>query len=230
MTTPNISDGAEGGFRPSESDPLKKRVRRILTGRASFDDRYFPDLNEAVTVLKEIRNSDCKVVFTAGVWDLFHIGHAEYMQRAREETAKRYPEAEQVVLVVGVDTDELTKVRKGPTRPIVPMTERCRVLAHLRWVDMIVPQYEQNQLYQLLPYDVRVISTSTSDLPKDMAEMKRYCEHLVNLPPQADTTTTGVIRTLTLEGKVQGQIEALAKVEQGLTGLLQQVRDELGKS
>jgi cytidyltransferase-like protein len=216
------------GYRPSESNPLKTRMRRILTGKASFEDRYFPKHEEAIQTLTEIRNSECRVVFTSGVWDLFHIGHAEYMLRAREEAAKLYPSAEQIVLVVGVDTDELTKQRKGPDRPVVPMSERCKVLAHLRWVDMIVPQYEANQLYCELPYDVRVISTSTSDLP-EMKELGRYCEHLVNLPPQADTTTTGVIRKLTLEGKQEGQLEMVTRVEAGLTQLLQQVRDELGR-
>ncbi len=212
-----------GGFQPMQPNNLQRRTARIMKGTATFDDRFVPDHEELVTLIATLRSSGCIIVFTTGVWDLFHIGHAEYMQKGKAEAAKLYPDAENIIMVVGVDTDELTRKRKGPTRPIVPEDERYRVLAHLRHVDMITPQYEANQLYKIIQHEVRVISTSTADLPPDHADIERQCEHLVNLPPQAETSTTNRIRTLALDGGM----EALAKFRERVTTLLMELDDEL---
>ena len=42
---------------------------------------------------------------------MLHIGHARYF-----ENAKRHGD----ILVVGVDSDEKVRERKGPERPVVP--------------------------------------------------------------------------------------------------------------
>ncbi len=52
-----------------------------------------------------------KVVLTSGTFDIIHIGHAQYIQ-----VASLYGD----FLVVGVDSDEKVRAKKGPTRPIVP--------------------------------------------------------------------------------------------------------------
>ncbi len=163
------------------------------------------------------------IVFSTGVWDLFHIGHAEYIRRGKEEAKKLYPDAEHIILVLGVDTDELTKIRKGPKRPIVPEDERCKILSELRSVDLLTLQYEQNQLYKVVEHDVRVISTSTLDLPDDFEDIKQQCEHLVNLPPQAETSTSARIRLLAMDGK----LETLQSFKDRLERLLKEVGDEL---
>ena len=187
------------GYQVHEPDPLKRQVTRILKGRCPFEVRFVPNHTELAQLLSMFREMGCCIAFTTGVWDLFHIGHAEYIQLGRDKAAALYPKAEHVIMIVGVDTDELTKQRKGPDRPIVPMDERCRVLSHLRAVDLIVPQYEEGQLHQLVMPDVRIISESTKDLP-GLEEMKRFCGELVNLPPQAETSTTSRVRHLALDG------------------------------
>ncbi len=226
MTTSAAAPAAPApanGYQPMQPKNLQRRAMRIITGKATFEDRFVPDHDELVALIETLRSSGCVIVFTTGVWDLFHIGHAEYIQKGKDETAKLYPDAETIITVVGVDTDELTRRRKGPTRPIVPEDERYRVLAHLRQVDIITPQYEANQLFKIIQHEVRVISTSTADLPDNHDEIKRQCEHLVNLPPQAETSTTNRIRTLALDGK----LEALARVKERVTELLKELDDEL---
>ena len=51
-----------------------------------------------------------RVVFTNGVFDLLHRGHAEYLEEARALGDR---------LVVGVNTDASVRRLKGPSRPIV---------------------------------------------------------------------------------------------------------------
>lgn len=225
-----VSAAQQGGYQPGTQSTLLRRARRILTGCAAFEDRYFADYRDAVELIELLRSMECKIAFTAGVFDMFHIGHGDYLHHGKQEVVKCYPDVDRVVLAVGVDSDEVVKSRKGPTRPVVPMDERCRVLEHIRAVDIIVAQTQENQLYCNLPYDARIISTSTNDLP-DLTEIKRYCEHLVNLPPQAETSTTARIRQLALEGKMEGlkegRQEAISQAQSEVAHIFERLRNEL---
>lgn len=68
--------------------------------------------------------------YTAGVFDMFHIGHLNILRNASRHCDR---------LVVGVTTDELAASRKGKT-PIVPWSERAEIVASSRYVDDVVPQ------------------------------------------------------------------------------------------
>lgn len=220
MESTTVSVGASKHNGP---DPLHQRAARIVKGTASYEDRFIADHKELTSVISHLRSMGSVIVYTTGVWDLFHIGHAEYIQRGREEAAKLYPDAEHVSVVVGVDTDALTKLRKGPKRPIVPESERCKILSQLRTVDLITLQYELDQLEEVIEHDVRVVSTSTADLPKSLDRLRARCEHLVNLPPQAETSTSARVRTLALDGK----LETLETFKRRLEQMLKEVSDEL---
>lgn len=71
------------------------------------------------------------VVFTNGVFDLLHRGHATYLAQARRLGA---------TLVVGVNSDKSVRLLgKGDDRPIVPEGDRLALLAALQSVDWVVP-------------------------------------------------------------------------------------------
>ncbi len=70
-----------------------------------------------------------KVVFTNGHFDLLHIGHVRYLQAARALGDH---------LIVGLNSDASTRLRKGPGRPIIPQEERAEMLLALRSVDAVV--------------------------------------------------------------------------------------------
>ena len=78
----------------------------------------------------KLRRSRKKIVFTNGVFDLMHAGHAVYLAKAR---------ALGDILVLGLNTDASVKVNKGPKRPIVEYRYRALLLAALESVDYIVP-------------------------------------------------------------------------------------------
>ncbi|MFZ2167649.1 MAG: adenylyltransferase/cytidyltransferase family protein [Minisyncoccia bacterium] len=217
----------EGGHHPDGAIPLRRRATRILKASVQhyipFEERFISNHDELSATLEDLRSRGCVIVFTTGVWDLFHIGHGDYIQKGRDETAKLYPDAEHIIMVVGVDTDALTKERKGPQRPIVPEDERYRVLSHLRSADIITPQYELNQLYGIVKPHVLIVSTSTTDLPPDLGVARDHCEHLVNLPPQAETSTSARIRRLALDGS----LETLEQVSAKLMKAIEEARNEL---
>lgn len=174
----------------------KASLSKILETKTNFSDRFVPDHSELEKLVKEFKARHLKIVLTQGVYDLLHEGHALYL-----EAAKSYGD----VLVVGVDSDELTKLRKGPNRPIVPQEERVKMLIHLRHVDLVTirdAKHDIGALIRLVRPDVLITSSSTEDFKKDLGQgtYNSYCGQIVILPPQATTTTTARIRNLTIEG------------------------------
>ena len=71
-----------------------------------------------------------KIGYTAGVYDMFHIGHLNVIKRAKEYCD---------YLIVGVSTDEVVKNNKNKT-PIIPYNERAAIVEAIRYVDKVIPQ------------------------------------------------------------------------------------------
>lgn len=86
------------------------------------------------------------VGYTAGVFDLFHVGHLNLLRRARERCD---------LLITGVTTDELAQEVRGQ-RPIVPFLERMEIVQSVRYVDRAVPQTTMDKLetWYALKFDV----------------------------------------------------------------------------
>jgi len=114
-----LSSIGEKKYRATEPDTIHQRALRIIRSAATFSDRFVPDHDDLAKLIDAFRSMGCVIVLTIGVWDLIHIGHLKYISLGRQEASKLYPKADQIIMIVGVDTDELTKQRKGPDRPIV---------------------------------------------------------------------------------------------------------------
>lgn len=173
----------------------KTTIKHILSPGSSIDQRFVPNYEDLDKIVRTFKEMGYKVVLTQGVYDLIHEGHAAYLEAAK---------ALGDVLIVGVDSDELTRKRKGPDRPIVPERERLKMLVHLRHVDIVTlrhAHHEIGDLINLVKPDILVVSKSTSDFTKEMADTYvEVCGKIVTLPPQATTTTSARIRNLTIEG------------------------------
>ena len=86
-------------------------------------------LDEMVEIVKHLKSSGKKVVFTNGCFDLIHIGHIKFLQAAR---------ALGDCLIVGINTDASVRKVKGPGRPLIGENERADFLSSLHWVDYVV--------------------------------------------------------------------------------------------
>lgn len=70
-----------------------------------------------------------KIVFTNGCFDLLHVGHVDYLEKAQALGTK---------LVLGLNADASVQRIKGPTRPISNNESRSRVIAALGFVDLVI--------------------------------------------------------------------------------------------
>jgi len=76
----------------------------------------------AITRREALRWSEETLVFTNGHFDLLHVGHLDYLEKAR---------ALGDALYVGINGDAATGQLKGEGRPLVPTSDRARLLAAL---------------------------------------------------------------------------------------------------
>jgi rfaE bifunctional protein nucleotidyltransferase chain/domain len=87
------------------------------------------DLLSAKALVSKWKSQNQKIVFTNGCFDLIHLGHVDYLEKARSQGDK---------LVLGLNSDDSVSRFKGPQRPIQDQNSRARVLAAMQFVDLVV--------------------------------------------------------------------------------------------
>jgi D-glycero-beta-D-manno-heptose 1-phosphate adenylyltransferase len=182
------------------------------------DRRYFEDFTELRACVDTFRSEGKRVVLTQGVYDLIHLGHAQYLERA-----KSFGD----ILVVGVDSDALTRKRKGDGRPVVPQEERIKMLLHLRHVDIVVLRdvdKELEALIKTLEPDVYIASESTKDFVVDQA-LAAHCGEVHTLPPQATTSTTARVHQVSMLGADALASELAEAIPEIVRHALQKIKD-----
>jgi D-glycero-beta-D-manno-heptose 1-phosphate adenylyltransferase len=151
--------------------------------------RIIFNAGEIKEIVDQARKKGKKIVLTQGSFDLVHIGHARYCEKA-----KSYGD----LLIVGVDSDEKVRKRKGQHRPIVPQNERMEMLTHLRSVDYVVLKELCDAKFNLIKTikpDVLVATKETYDV-ETIRKLEEICGKIVVLEPMATTSTTGKIRLM----------------------------------
>ena len=80
------------------------------------------------THLRRLQREGKRVVFTNGCFDLIHAGHVRYLRAARRLGD---------VLVVALNSDASVRRLKGAGRPLMPLGDRCEMVAALEMVDYV---------------------------------------------------------------------------------------------
>ena len=92
-----------------------------------------PDKIKSLAEIKEsiaaLRAAGRKIVFANGCFDLLHVGHIRYLQKAR---------ALGDILILGINGDASVSALKGKGRPLQPEAERAEILAALECVDYVL--------------------------------------------------------------------------------------------
>jgi D-glycero-beta-D-manno-heptose 1-phosphate adenylyltransferase len=161
----------------------------ILGYDANFDDRFISDHKILEEKVNHLRGLGSSVVLTMGTFDMVHIGHARYVREARNKGD---------ILIVGVDSDEKVRRRKGDDRPLFPEIERLEMLTHLRYVDIVTIKGVDDphwKLIKIVKPDV-LIATKETYNEDDILKLKKFCGEVCVLEPMATTSTSAKIRKL----------------------------------
>lgn len=86
-----------------------------------------------------------KIGYTQGVYDMFHIGHLNLINHAKEYCD---------YLIVGVNSDELVKTYKDKT-PVINQEERRTIVANIKAVDecIIAVTLDKMEIWKQLHFD-----------------------------------------------------------------------------
>lgn len=161
--------------------PGSNLVRRFI--------REHTELQKIVECCKEL---GMKIGLVQGTYDLLHVGHSRYLEEAKRPVD---------ILVVGVDSDEKTKQKKGKNRPVVSENERIEILTHLRHVDLVTLKSSKDpqwHLIKLVKPDV-LTATQATYSTDELEKLKEFCGEIIVLAPRATTSTTSRIRRLLLD-------------------------------
>ncbi len=152
----------------------------------------YSELNSRATAHKMLGQ---KVVCTIGSWDMLHIGHLRYLNRAKSKGD---------ILIVGVDSDRGIKLYKNPLRPVIPQAERMEMLSYQECVDYItlVDDIDEQgrwgfSLIKEVPVDLFVAVAGESYTSAQKRTIKQHTGRLVVLPRQAThTSTTNIVQEI----------------------------------
>ena len=86
--------------------------------------------------------------YTAGVFDLFHVGHLNILKNARGMCDK---------LIVGVTTDDLVSYKSK--KAVIPFEERIEIIRSIKYVDAAIAQKTMDKMaaWEKLKFDVMFV-------------------------------------------------------------------------
>jgi D-glycero-beta-D-manno-heptose 1-phosphate adenylyltransferase len=191
----------------------------LFADASNFELRYVPDYDMITQIVDALRVLGLKVVLTSGTFDILHEGHSMYL-----EAARRFGD----FLIVGIDSDEKVRQRKGPWRPAVPESERLRMVTHQRGVGLVTLKRVGDPRWSLIAAvrpDV-LVATADTYKPEEIAELEaKYCGRVEVLERMATVSTSARLRLLQLSlGERMSQ-----RLTERLPDILQDVIDEVGK-
>jgi D-beta-D-heptose 7-phosphate kinase/D-beta-D-heptose 1-phosphate adenosyltransferase len=129
-------------------------VGKLGSATASWDEiiAYETTLHESTTEhriksrealagsVERLKNEGKRIVFTNGCFDILHLGHVKYLEKA-----KSFGD----VLIVGVNSDASVRRLKGENRPVNPEYDRAYLLAALDAVDFVTI-FDEDTPYELI--------------------------------------------------------------------------------
>lgn len=131
-----------------------------------------------------------KIVFTNGCFDLIHVGHTRYLEKAKKLGD---------ILIVGVNSDRSVKALKGESRPIIPEEQREEVLAALQCVDFVVIFHEHDPLHLISLLKPHVL-VKGGDWDEDAIIGRSVVEssggRVARIPEIEGASTTGLIQKI----------------------------------
>ncbi len=150
------------------------------------------DYKELARIISAYRILNKKIICTIGSWDMLHIGHLRYLEKAKSLGD---------ILIVGVDSDEAVKIyKKNPLRPIIPHKERIEMLTYQEFIDYVTLINDVDKkgcwkmgLIRAIKPDIFVVVEGESYSEEQKRNIAKFCGNIHVFPRQAKKTSTSDI-------------------------------------
>lgn len=121
------------GEEISPLNSLSRQITKIFKRQklTSYWDKWVKaeEFNGFLESLRQLKEENFKIVFTNGCFDILHLGHIDYLHKARNLGD---------LLIVGLNSDSSITQLKGTSRPINEEKDRIAMLCALECVDFVV--------------------------------------------------------------------------------------------
>ena len=151
------------------------------------------DRIDILNFCKDLRDTNKKIVFTNGCFDILHVGHIRYLKAAKDLGD---------VLIVGLNTDASVKRLKGNDRPINSESDRAEVLLALEAVDHVVlfgEQTAESLIAEVKPNIYVKGGDYTLETLPEVKIVQSYGGRVEFIPMVAGRSTTNVINKITMK-------------------------------
>lgn len=164
----------------------------LFADASNFELRFVESYGQIETIVGALKTLGLRVVLTSGSFDIIHEGHSMYL-----EAARRFGD----FLIVGLDSDDKIRARKGPGRPAVPQMERLRMVTHQRGVGLVTLKHLDDPRWELIRTvgpDV-LVATEDTYSAAEVAELEaKYCTRVEVLERMATVSTSARLRRIQL--------------------------------
>ncbi|HEY1642798.1 MAG TPA: adenylyltransferase/cytidyltransferase family protein [Streptosporangiaceae bacterium] len=164
----------------------------LFADASNFELRFVESYDQIETVVGALKTLGLRVVLTSGSFDIIHEGHSMYL-----EAARRFGD----FLIVGLDSDDKIRARKGEGRPAVPQMERLRMVTHQRGVGLVTLKHAHHPRWELIKTvgpDVLVATADTYSAAEISELEARYCGRVEVLDRMATVSTSARLRRIQL--------------------------------
>jgi rfaE bifunctional protein nucleotidyltransferase chain/domain len=155
-----------------------------------FEFRNASNRNALMKWREDLRATGKKLVFTNGVFDLLHAGHAGYLTEARNVGD---------ALIIGLNSDESVRAIKGPNRPIQQEADRALLLASLKCTDAVVIFDEETPL-EIIQFIVPDILIKGADYSRETIVGAEIVEarggRVLTVPLSEGRSTSGIVERI----------------------------------
>lgn len=149
---------------------------------------YLRKLCDPADLAAKLQQLPRPMVFTNGVFDLLHVGHASYLAQARQLGAS---------LVLAINTDaSARRLGKGPERPLNTLMDRALMMAALESVDLVT-WFDEDTPLQLVR-EIRpdlLVKGGDYDMDKlaEAAFVRTYGGKALTIPLVSGRSTTALV-------------------------------------
>lgn len=160
-----------------------------------IDDLYLKKLHTEKDIVRLVqirqwyKETGKQVLWTNGVFDLFHAGHSRFLIAAAQLIGRNGG------FFVGVNSDWSTKQLKGPSRPILSEQHRAEILCSLGCIRQVVifNTLTTDDLILRIQPDIVCHGQKTGTL-KEKQAVESYGGKIIYLPLTEGISTTEIIR------------------------------------
>ena len=126
--------------------------------KGNFGMNKIVTLADAEKISQNLKQKNKKIVIAGGCFDILHIGHIRFFEKAKQKGD---------YLFILLESDENVRKLKGKNRPINPQSDRAEVLSAISFIDYVVllNEIKTNDEYDNLIYKIRpaIIATTKND-------------------------------------------------------------------